>query len=187
MIGVNKVNISQLFFLFKKGDERSFSQIYDMYSGELLRFLLKKVDDEFVAEDILHDLFLSLWKNRENLESIESLPSYLYSSCRYQVFAYYRRQIKKGDEVDFNSIDILDNEVSVEERMHYKYLKDLVDIEVENLPEKCKIVFKMSRGEYMSTKEIAYALDISESTVEKHINKAISRIRLRTKKYFHFL
>lgn len=158
-----------------------------MYSDDLLRFILKKVEDEFVAEDILHDLFLSLWKNRRNLESIETLPSYLYSSCRYLVFAYYRKKIKKGQEVDFNSVDILDNESSIDERMHYKYLKDLVDIEVENLPEKCKLVFKMSRGEHLSTKEIAYALDISESTVEKHINKAIGRIRKKTKKYFHFL
>ena len=180
-------DISHLFSLFKKGNEKAFSEIYDVYANDLLRFILKKIDDERVAEDILHDLFLSLWKKRNDLHNIESLPSYLYSSCRYLVFAYYREQIKKGQSVDFHDIELIDKEVPLEERLHYKYLIDLVESEVENLPEKCKQVFKMSRQQYFSNKDIAVQLAISESTVEKHLHKAISRLRLKTKNFLHFL
>lgn len=169
-----------------EGDERAFTELYDLFSADLTRHILSKVADEQVAEDILHDLFVSLWNNREHLLEIEFLPAYLYSSCRYLILAHYRKEIKRNNCIELDELDILDETVPLEDRLHYRYIIDIVNTEIENLPDKCREIFKMSRNNYLSNKEIAEQMDISVSTVEKHINKAIRRLREVTKKIVLF-
>lgn len=164
-----------------EGDQSAFSTLYDLFAPQLTQHILSKISHAEVAEDLLHDLFLSLWKNRSHLADIESLPAYLYSSCRYLILAYYRKRQELHASEDSEELDLLDEDVPLEDRLHYRYLIDIVDREIDNLPEKCKEVFKLSRYEYLSNREIAERLAISESTVEKHINKAIGRLRSKTR------
>lgn len=181
--------LSDYQFLLKeiaKGNERAFSDLYDLFSEPLTKHILTKIANIEVAEDILHDLFLSLWRNRVNMIEIESLPAYLYSSCRYLIIAHYRKELKNQNPLDLEGLDVLDDSISLEDRLHYRYVIDMVTNEIENLPDKCRQVFKLSRNEYLSNKEIALELGISESTVEKHINKAISRLREVSKKMLLF-
>lgn len=168
------------------GDERAFSELYKLFSAELTRHILSKVSEPQVAEDILHDLFLSLWRNRLKMADIESLPAYLYSSCRYLILAHYRQRLKTPRSIAIEDLDLLDESVSLEDRLHYRFVVDLVENEVENLPEKCREVFKLSRSEYLTNREIAERLSISESTVEKHIGKEVRRLRDISRRYMLF-
>lgn len=175
---------STLLTAIEQSNEKAFVMLYDLFSKDLSKYILSKVADLDLAQDILHDLFLSVWKNKDKLKEIKSLPAYLYSSCRYLILAYYRKRVNlEVSEIDLSQLDILDESVELEDRLHYRYIIDLVEREIENLPEKCKAVFKMSRYDYLSNKEIATRMDISESTVEKHINKAISRLKSISKLY----
>lgn len=186
----NKKNIAyaELIRRIIKGDEKAYAQLYDIFYPELTRHVLSKLNNREVAEDILHDLFLSLWRNRENLGSIESIPAYLYSAVRYLILAEFRRSaLKETSLTSLDGIDIIQEEVPLEDRLFYRYILDEIQKEVENLPEKCKQVFKLSREKFMSTKEIAQELAISESTVKKHINKALNHLRPFSKNNFHFI
>ncbi|WFB62402.1 sigma-70 family RNA polymerase sigma factor [Sphingobacterium sp. WM] len=175
---------SQLLIAIEQGNERAFVMLYDMFSKDLSHYILSKVSDADLAQDILHDLFLSVWKNKDRLAEIKSLPAYLYSSCRYLIMANYRKKIlKEVPAYNLDQLDVLDESVPLEDRLHYRYIIDLVEEEIERLPEKCQAVFKLSRYEYLSNKEIAERMNIAESTVEKHINKAISRLKVLTKNY----
>jgi len=168
----------------EKGNERAFGMLYDLFSGDLSRYILSKVVSTEVAQDILHDLFLSLWKNRERIQKIHSLPSYLYSSCRYLIIAHFRNHMREvSKDYNLEELDVLDNSVPLEDRLHFRYIIDMVENEIENLPEKCRLIFKLSRHDFLSNKEIAERLQISESTVEKHINKALKRLREISKGY----
>lgn len=179
---------ADLLLQISKGEERAFSELYDIFYPELTRHVLSKIRDQNIAEDILHDLFLSLWKNRNNILEIESIPAYLYSAVRYLILAQYRRQ--KIQELSLNSLeelDIIQEDAPIEDRLYYRYILDEVQREIENLPEKCKEVFKLSRENYLSIKQIAEELSISESTVKKHINKALNNLRSISKKKFSFI
>ena len=168
----------------EQGNERAFAMLYDLFSGDLSRYILSKVASIEVAQDILHDLFLSLWKNRDRIHEIQSLPSYLYSSCRYLIIAHYRNNMKEiSRDYNLEELDILDSSVPLEDRLHFRFIIDMVESEIENLPEKCRIIFKLSRHDFLSNKEIAEKLQISESTVEKHIHKALKRLREVSKGY----
>ncbi|WP_312791324.1 RNA polymerase sigma-70 factor [Sphingobacterium sp.] len=176
----------ELLPLIKQGDQRAFALLYDLFSKDLIAFIAKKITNSEVAEDILHDLFMSVWKNRKMIEEIKSLPAYLFSSCRYLILAHYRKEVKINSTPNIEALDFADETITIEDRLYYRYIIDIVSREIENLPEKCQEVFKLSREYYMSNKEIAQKLNISESTVEKHINKAIKHLRTATSHLFHF-
>ncbi|SKB39929.1 RNA polymerase sigma-70 factor, ECF subfamily [Sphingobacterium nematocida] len=169
------------------GDEKAFSKLYDIFYPELTKHVLRKIKDQNIAEDILHDLFLSLWKNRKHITEIESIPAYLYSAVRYLILAQYRQQKTRELPVfDLEEIDMIQDDVPIEDRLYYRYILDEVQREIENLPEKCKEVFKLSRVHHLSIKQIAEEMSISESTAKKHINKAINHLKDFSKKRFGF-
>ena len=82
----------------------------------------------------------------------------------------------KHEEIE--SLEIDSHEEPIEDRLYYRHLFDKINQEIDNLPDKCKAIFKMSRKDYMSNKEIAEYLQISKSTVENQVRKALSRIKL---------
>ncbi|MDF2516550.1 MAG: polymerase sigma-70 factor [Sphingobacterium sp.] len=177
----------ELLPLIQQGDQRAFSVLYDLFAPDLISFITKKISNREAAEDTLHDLFISVWKNRAFITEIESLPAYLFSSCRYLVLAYYRKEMKIQLTQSFEHLEFEDQSIPIEDQLYYRYIIDVVAKEVENLPQKCQEVFKLSREYYLSNKEIAIKLGISESTVEKHINKAIRHLRTATGHLFHFV
>lgn len=166
-----------------KGDHQAFEELYELFYPELAAHVLSKVNDDAVAEDILHDLFYSLWKNHQRIDQIKSLPAYLFTSCRYLVMAHFQRAYFFDKKQPVENVQSQVTAESIEDQLFNRHLLDIISKEVENLPEKCRLIFKMSRDEYKSNKEIAQELNISESTVENQINKAIKRIRLATKNY----
>ena len=78
-------------------------------------------------------------------------------------------------------------ELSIENSLHYKQILEFTKKEVENLPEKCRLIFKYSRNAGMPVKQIAKELNISPKTVENQLNKALKQLKLATKSYFNFL
>ncbi|WP_140936709.1 RNA polymerase sigma factor [Sphingobacterium lumbrici] len=186
MEGITKSDYYHLLADIAEDNQKSFSMLYDLFCPSLIRHVLSKVSEISVAEDIVHDLFLSLWKNRKNLLAIESLPAYLFSSCRYLILAYYRKRAVQEQYVDLLDYEFADSSLPLEDRLYYRYILDIVENGIENLPEKCKEIFKLSRNSFLTNRQIAEKLAISESTVENQINKAIKRLRVITKKYFSF-
>ncbi len=170
-----------------QGDEKAFEKLYDIFWPELLNHILSKITDKQAAEDILLELFISLWKLRAKVLTIESIPAYLYSACRNRVFTYLRKQSLYLNHIELADDLVLDPQECIEDRLYYRYLLDLVEREIEDLPEKCREVFKLSRFSYLSNKEIADRLLISESTVENHINKAIKRLKTSSDKVLLFI
>lgn len=183
-----KEKYAKLLLGISEGNEKAFSELYDIFYPELTRHVLSKVNDQIIAEDILHDLFFSLWKNRESILEIKSVPAYLYSSVRYLILRYYRmKKVQEFNSSDLDDIESVLDEVSIEDRLYYRYILDEVQSEIENLPEKCKEVFKLSREKYLSIQQISEKLSISESTVKKHINRALRQLRSFTKGKFSFI
>lgn len=175
-----KDSYSNLLADVANGDQSAFSELYHLFYPSLLKHVILKVNDESVAEDILHDLFLSIWKSRARIQEIESLPAYLFTSCRYLIFEYLKKSSMAVRHENLADLEISSNEQPLEDRLYYRYLLDMVNKEIESLPEKCRQIFKLSREEFKSNKEIAEYMQISESTVENQIYKALKRIKNAT-------
>lgn len=168
--------------LISKDDALAFTEIYSRYWKKLFGVAFTRLKEIQSAEDIVHDVFASLWANRKKSE-IELLENYLATATKYMVLA----KIKKIQKERAYTNDIYQSRVidfPIENALHYKRILEIVQTEVEKLPEKCKLIFKYSRNDGMPVKMIANKLDISPKTVENQINKALKHLKMATNSFF---
>ena len=170
--------------LLSKGDEFAFTEIYNRFWQKLFAIAYNRLKEIQEAEDIVHDVFTSLWASRKKIK-IESLENYLATAVKYMVLAKIK---KKEWERTYNAASRQARvfELPIETSLHYKHILEIVKNEVEKLPEKCRLIFRYSRNEGMPVKQIAKELSISPKTVENQINKAIKLLKLSTKPFLNF-
>src|SRR5690554_290040 len=151
--------------------EVALSMIFKKYWQPLFISAFNLLKDKGACEDIIQDIFIKVWDRRNEIEIKTSLKAYLFASMRYEVF----RQIKLGNaRVDiFECLDQVFKDSSPYEDLVHKELLAKVDLVVESLPDKCREVYRLSREEQLSHKEISEKLNISPKTVETHITKAL--------------
>jgi RNA polymerase sigma-70 factor (family 1) len=157
------------------GDDIALKLIYKKYWNQLFKSAFKILQDQQACEDIIQDVFINLWNKRDRIEIKVSLKSYLYASARYEVY----RQIRHGS-VREDIFDQLHERLQTPAEygnLEYRELLSKINSIVDNLSEKCRVVYKLSREEELSHKEIASELNISTKTVENHLNKALRQLR----------
>lgn len=167
--------------LCRKGDSKAFEELYNRYWSKLYSSAFKRIKVREVAEEIVQELFMSLWTNREKIVIHTSFQNYLYSSVTYLVFAYLHKEYKRRSYEEFalTRMNIYDN--STEEIIECNDLGKKLDTELNQLPDRCRSVFELSRKQYKSNKEIASVMGISEKTVENQITKALRILRVNLK------
>ena len=164
--------------LLKSNDESAFSAIYDRYWAQVYRNAMRILGCESDAEDVVQELFESIWKRRGTLEIQGALPNYLFSAARYMAIRLIEKNLEKSGHQEslseaFSRIEI----PRIESEMDTRMLQANIDHIVASLPDKMKEIFMMSRTEQLSHKEIAERLKISEQTVKKQVYNALKHIR----------
>lgn len=166
----------KLFELVREDNGKAFSQLFDRYWEVLLDTAIKILKDTDIAQDCVQEVFTDLWKKR-SLVIIYSLRSYLLQSVRYKAIDQIRSK-----RIPFSELDNVDNFIytnCTQEWMEYREMQGLLDRSIAELPDQCKRVFRMSRYESMSNREIAQHLNLSVRTVENHIAHALRLLRLK--------
>lgn len=161
----------------REGDKQALTELYNSCWQPLFISSYNVLKNKEVCEDIIQDVFMNIWNNRAKLEINISLKGYFYACARYQVFSQFR---KNKDKINVEFLDDLDKRfqyATPETEIMHKELVQQVNGIIDTLPEKCKLVYKLSREEQLSHKEIAIRLDITTKTVENHITKALHTIR----------
>jgi RNA polymerase sigma-70 factor (family 1) len=162
----------------REGDKLALTELYNTYWQLLFTSAYNIIKDKELCEDIIQDIFMNIWHNREKLEINISLKGYLYACARYQVFNQFRKNKDKIHVEFFNDLNKRFQYGTPETELMHNELVQQINTIVETLPEKCQLVYKLSREEQLSHKEIAVRLNISTKTVENHITKALQTIRL---------
>jgi len=156
-------------------DSDSFRTIYDLYYYDLCRFLNYYTRDICAIEEIVQDLFTSLWEERAKIE-IEYIKTYLYKGARNRMLNFLRDDSNRKDLMGQWAKSVYENREATDciDRDKFRStLKAAVDI----LPEKCKEIFLLSREHKLSYKEIAQVKSISVKTVENQMGIAFRKIR----------
>ena len=170
-----QISDTELLLQIKEDDHASFDLLFDRYWERLYRVALSRTGDDFVAQDIVQELFIKLWDNRSTIYISVSLKAYLYASIRYEVYRQVRSSMLTSDVFE-TLFDRLQTPVDYE-NIEYKELIAQVNSAVNALPQKCREVYKLSREEYLSHKQISSRLNISTKTVENHLTKALKQLR----------
>lgn len=171
--------------LLAQSDEQAFMTIYHRYWQKIFTIAHNRLQDSQEAEDIVHDVFLSLWKNRQT-QQISQLENYLAVATKYKVLARIKSKVRERQYRESAETGMV-VEMPIENSLHYKRILLLVKTEVEKLPEKCRIIFQYSRNEGMSVKQIAKVMHISPKTVENQLNKALRQLRTAVRTFLPLL
>lgn len=162
--------------LLVQGKEDAFTEIYQRFWEKLMAIAFNLTKDQVLSEEITQEVFISLW-DRRHIVQIGSLGGYLATAIKFSVFKHLVRQRRQLQIIKDNFVPA-ESFANEEERVHARFLTEYVGGIVEQLPEKCRLVFRYSRYEGLSIAEIASRLDISPKTAEAHLTKALKTIRL---------
>jgi RNA polymerase sigma-70 factor (ECF subfamily) len=165
--------------LLQQGDEYAYTEIFERYKVLLYKHAYRLLGDEDEANDIISDLFLSLWQKREGLNLHVSLSSYLYGSVRNRIFDLMTHQKVIARYLDSIRQFIAQGHHETDEFIRAKELAAIIEREIATLPPKMRKVFELSRSGEFSYKEIGEMLNITEGTVKQQVHNAVKTLRLK--------
>lgn len=160
-----------------EGDEKAFDFFYSHYSLPVYRKLLKMIKLEFVAEEILQNVFIKIWEKRHLIDPEKGLRCYIYKIAQNMVYDFYRnlaREDKLQAEIRYSFQDIASDaaaDVLLKETNH------LLERIIEQLPEQQRVVFRLCKQEGKTYDEVSKLLGISKSTINGHIVRATRKVK----------
>jgi len=179
MTAYSKLTDPELTNLLKLGDHLAYTEIYNRYKFILHAHAVNKLRDREDARDIIQEVFTYLWSKREIIQFSGSLSGYLYGAIRHAILnKITRKQVQDKYFYSLKSFAIK-GDVVTDHLIRESQLKDYIEKEIALLPTKMREVFELSRKEYLSHKEIAWKLEISEQTVSKQITNALRILKVK--------
>jgi RNA polymerase sigma-70 factor (ECF subfamily) len=187
MTAYSKHSDYELASLLKEGDHAAFTEIYHRYKGVLYIHALKLLKDEDEAQDVVHELYTSLWNKSKDFNLDIPLRAYLYRGVKNRIFDIFAHQkiqesyIKKFAEV------LNRGEWVTDEKIRERELIAAIEAGLDLLPAKMREVFEMSRFANLSHKEIGRELNISDKTVKTQVHNALQILRLKINSFLAVL
>jgi RNA polymerase sigma-70 factor (family 1) len=174
-----------LILIAKENDEKAFRQLFELYYAPLVQYSTYITGSFSLAEEIVSEVFVSLWKNRLKLTEINDFKNYVYTSTKYKTIDYIR-QAKNLTFISFDKKEF--QECITYETPEIKYIEEEVRLKLESailkLPEKCRMIYRLVKEEQMKYRDVADLLDISPKTVENQMIIAIRKIREEISSYY---
>jgi RNA polymerase sigma-70 factor (family 1) len=168
------------------GDESAFTAIYELYSEKVYRLAFRFLKDKEQSEEIVQEAFINLWLSREKLNADGNMWLYLYVISKRLSLNALRQVGKSSNLVEKLLHQISELQNTTEEEVLAHDLEHYAEKVIEKLPRQQQLVFKLSRIEGLSHKEIAEQLQISPNTVKNHMVEALKTLKTHLK-YSDFL
>lgn len=157
-----------------------FEAMYRYYYEHLCQFAFRFVQNHAAAEDLVHNVFLNIWKNRTKWNPKGTLVSYLFRSVKNQAFKYLaHRKVQNRSNIEDLSMLPDQNRMNPEEKYWGEEFEESVRKAVEQLPERRRTIWLMHREDKLTYHEIAMILDISVKTVETQMSRSLKFLRSR--------
>jgi len=160
-------------------DESAFNQLYKQNVVRLFHFAFSFVKEKEIAEEIVNDVFLKIWIDRDKLHTIRNLSVYLYVAVKNASLNYFNRVSSKRDAImdSFEpSFEFVLKDPDPEQLLIGKEMKLTIEQAVNQLPPKCKVIFKMVKEDHLTVNEVALILEISNKTVFAQLSIAIKKM-----------
>ncbi len=183
MAKIRGIDEKNLIEQLKNGDQIAFELLFHYYYPGLVLYATQFIPDRDEAEEIVQDLFVTLWQKHPHLLTSDSLKSYFFISVKNKSLNYLKH--KKIEEDYINRLNNLaENHLVYNPDIYLETdLKEKINHAVNILPTRCREIFIMSRFRGMKNEKIAEELQLSKRTVETHISQALRILRNELKDY----
>ncbi len=174
-----QTNISEKVLLsaLKNDDVEAFDLLFLEYGKRLYHFAFGYLKSKEEAEEVVQEVFLKIWRNRNQLNAELSFKSYLFKIAYHQILELYKQINRKQQYCH----QLLEEAVSfsddTNERLNYQFLLEKVEALIQKLPPRQKEILLKRKKEAIPVKEIARQLNISPKTVENHLTEALKNIK----------
>ena len=165
--------------------EVKFEEMFKEHFSSLCYFARKYLSDLDSSKEIVHKVFISIWENRENFDFYKPSKSYLFTAVYNRCMNHLRDNNKFRSDDSLNRPDITPIESDSSENIEAAELESQIWQTINSLPERCRVIFVLSRFEGKKYAEIAGKLNISVKTVETQMSKALEILRDNLKDYLH--
>ncbi|MCK7553997.1 sigma-70 family RNA polymerase sigma factor [Chitinophaga sedimenti] len=170
----------ELLLLIRQHNRAAFEELYRRYAESLYNFAFNVLKNEDECADAIQEIFVWCWTNRERLEMSEPGP-YLRMAVKYRLTRYIQNSRRRAEIL---AQRVPDGEFT-DDSTEVKQLREAISAVIANLPEKAARIFNLSRNEYLTNREIALKLGISEKTVENQMTIVLRKLRMALGK-MHF-
>ncbi|MDR0750334.1 MAG: RNA polymerase sigma-70 factor [Tannerellaceae bacterium] len=167
--------------LLKQGNMIAFETIYRKYGAWVYNFICSLLYDKPLAEDLTQTVFLKLWERRTFIDVDKNLDSYLFTIARNLVHKETEKRLMKKSYLN-EFVSNTDRDEGTEAKINANSLQEYIDSLVEQLPPERRRIYKLSRTEHLSNKEIATLLSISEKTVETQLYRSLRFLKQKLSK-----
>lgn len=172
-------NDQNLVQLLQKGNVAAFDSLFEGYSQKLFGFALKYFKNETDTEDLVQEVFVKVWENRQSLKSELSFKSYLFTIALNQIRKHFNKRA-----TSLRYLESLQNEPDFLESLatnddNYESALQKINLIIEQMPPRRREIFMKSKLKGKSSKEIAVELNISAGTVDNQVSDALRFIRTR--------
>ena len=166
-----KLNIS-------RGNEIAFEKLYLHFSVRLLSFASMLLKSKEQAEEVVEDVFVKLWCNRENVVEIRDIKLFLYTSTKNLCLNTLAKNSNKifASSVELLDLDFYRDDENPQDKLITSELMKSMQQAIDALPERCRLIFKLIREDGLKYKEVAEILDISVNTIDNQMAIAVKRI-----------
>ncbi|MEQ6122322.1 RNA polymerase sigma-70 factor [Reichenbachiella sp. MALMAid0571] len=177
----NMLDESEILLKLKNGEQNAFRQIFSKYSPYVYNVSLQYLNSKSESEEIVQEVFFKVWLHRSKIKEDLPFAPYVVSIAKNLIFNKSKHQLVEQAYLQHLSHSPNIAGSFTENNVHFKEIKKITEHYIENLPLVRKEVFKLSRNENLSNKEIAHQLNIAERTVENHIYRALKSLKLYLK------
>ncbi|MET6998062.1 RNA polymerase sigma factor [Chitinophaga defluvii] len=169
----------QLMTLMKADYIPAFNELYERYWENVFDAAFRKTQDIELSKDIVHDIFLAIWDKRTQLQIHKTLGGYLYQSLQNKIIDIKRKEVCQQKHQHTQIYNAVTDENESLHAFTTKELQKALVLEINNMPARVREVFKLSREEQMSIREIALHLSLSPQTVKNQLSYALKQLRSR--------
>ncbi|MDR6194498.1 RNA polymerase sigma-70 factor [Siphonobacter sp. SORGH_AS_0500] len=176
MAALNRWSDAELSQALQENNRAAFSEIYERYWKPLYRAAYQKTRSKETAEELVQDLFVSLWQRRETVQ-IQELKRYLFTALKFSIIRLIESEQVHEKFVNYYQSFLATEDRDTEELLDFQDLSEAIERNLRELPEKSQEVFRLSRFEQLSIPEIAQRLQVSEKAVEYHLTRVLKHLR----------
>ena len=185
-LNTGAIDIKTLLKMVADDNRLAFNMFYDLYYDQIFRFSYYFLKDTEACREVVAETFFSIWQSRLKLKDIENIETYLFVTVRNEATRYLSRSSKSrfvSLEDTTLQLTARENE-SPEDKLLMEEMERILNRVIDELPEKCRLIFLLARQEGLKPKEIAERLSINESTVRVQMKIAIDKIVASLKPHF---
>jgi RNA polymerase sigma-70 factor (ECF subfamily) len=176
------INFSDRDLLVAEDNESAFKVLYERYWQPLYARALARLDST-LAQDVVQEIFISLWRNKERIVVEDSLSPYLFTALRYSIIKKVYREARKAVILPLSVAELDNSPVTGTDQLEYKEMQQALEGEIAILPQRMKEIYKLSRVNHLDIDEIAAQLNLSRQTVKNTLSTTLKRLRRKLSEF----